>query len=171
VEAARACGLSRRPCHLLHDFRGWHRTGIRGIMVDRYPGRATHPERSPRDPPWRSALSQSQRYYLTIPNLGKARGPDPELSFQGASPQSFAEALQEALRQPVLFQRWKARQPDPDEVDQSLAPVDPDATVTAEMHDLHTTVQVVTNLTHFILRHRLFILIGPNWQLRDVAAA
>jgi hypothetical protein len=116
-------------------------------------------------------LSQAQRYYLTIANLSQARGPDPELSFQGSSPQSFAEALQEALRQPILFQRWKARQPDPDEVDQSLAPVDPAATVAAEMHDLHVAVEVVTTLTHFVLRHRLFILIGPNWQLRDVAAA
>lgn len=113
----------------------------------------------------------SQRYYLTIANLAKARGPDPDLSFQGSSPQGLATALQEALRQPVLFQRWKARQPDPDEVDRSLAPVDPDATVTARLDDLHTDVQVVTSLTHFVLRHRLFILIGPNWQLRDVAAA
>ncbi|HEX5352895.1 MAG TPA: hypothetical protein VFW60_02340 [Rhodanobacteraceae bacterium] len=113
----------------------------------------------------------SQRYYLTIANLAKARGPDPDLSFQGSSPQGFAAALQEALRQPVLFQRWKARQPDPDEVDRSLAPVDPDATVAAKLDDLHTDVQVVTSLTHFVLRHRLFILIGPNWQLRDVAAA
>lgn len=116
-------------------------------------------------------MSQAQRYYLTIANLAQAHGPDPELSFQGSSPQSFAEALQEALRHNVLFQRWKAKQPDPDEVDQSLAPVDPSATVTAEMHDLHVAVQVVTTLTHFVLRHRLFILIGPNWQLRDVAAA
>jgi len=133
-------------------------------------GDISGPERSPLDPLWSSALSQSQRYYLTIPNLGKARGPDPALSFQGSSPQSFATVLQEALRQPTFFQRWKARQPDPEEVDQSLAPVDPNATVTAEMHDLHTEVQVVTTLTHFVLRHRLFILIGPNWQLHDVAA-
>lgn len=116
-------------------------------------------------------MSQAQRFYISIANLAKARGPDPELSFQGSSPQSFADALQNALRQPVLFQRWKAKQPDPDEVDQSLAPVDPDATVTAQMKDLHTDVQVVTSLTHFVLRHRLFILIGPNWQLHDVAAA
>lgn len=113
----------------------------------------------------------SQRYYLTIANLAKARGPDPDLSFQGSSPAGFAAALQEALRKPILFQRWKAKQPDPDEVDQSLAPVDPDATVTAQLDDLHTDVQVLTTLTHFVLRHRLFILIGPNWQLRDVAAA
>jgi len=116
-------------------------------------------------------LSQAQRYFITIANLAKAHGPDPDLSFKGSSPQSFADALQGALRQPVLFQRWKARQPDPDDVDQSLAPVDPAATVTAELDDLHTDVQVVTSLTHSVLRHRLFILIGPNWQLRDVAAA
>lgn len=116
-------------------------------------------------------MSQAQRYFITIANLAKARGPDPDLSFQGVSPQGFADALQEALRQPILFQRWKAKQPDPDEVDQSLAPVDPAATVTAEMTDLHTEVQVVTSLTHFVLRHRLFILIGPNWQLHDVATA
>ncbi|HJR14299.1 MAG TPA: hypothetical protein VJ833_10420 [Rhodanobacteraceae bacterium] len=116
-------------------------------------------------------MSQAQRFYLTIANLAQARGPDPDLSFHGSSPQSFAEALQSALRQQVLFQSWKAKQPDPDEVDQSLAPVDPAATVTAELDDLHIDVQVVTSLTHFVLRHRLFILIGPNWQLRDVAAA
>ena len=116
-------------------------------------------------------LSQAQRYFITIANLAKARGPDADLSFQGSSPQSFAEALQQALREPILFQRWKAKQPDPDEVDQSLAPVEPAATVTAEPDDLHTDVQVVTSLAHAVLRHRLFILIGPNWQLRDVAAA
>jgi hypothetical protein len=116
-------------------------------------------------------VSQAQRFYLTIANLAKARGPDPDLSFQGSSPQSFAEALQAALRHPVLFQRWKAKQPDPDEVDQSLAPVDPTAPVTAKLDDLHTDVQVVTTLTHSVMRHRLFILIGPNWQLRDVAGA
>jgi hypothetical protein len=116
-------------------------------------------------------LSQAQRYYLTIANLATARGPDANLSFQGSSPQSFAEALQDALRKPILFDRWKATQPDPDDVDPSLAPVDPDATVTAELNDLHTDVEVVTTLTHFVLRHRLFILIGPHWQLHDVAAA
>ena len=116
-------------------------------------------------------LSQAQRFYLSINNLATARGPDPKLAFQGSSPQSFAAALQEALRQPILFQRWKATQPDPDKVDPTLAPVDPDATVTAELQDIKTNVQVVTTLTHFILRHRLFILIGPNWQLHDVVAA
>lgn len=116
-------------------------------------------------------MSQAQRFYLTIDNLAAARGPDAGLSFQGSSPQSFAAALQEALRKPILFDRWKAKQEDPDKVDPSLAPVDPAATVTAQVDDLHTEVQVVTTLTHFVLRHRLFILIGSNWQLHDVASA
>lgn len=116
-------------------------------------------------------MSQAQRYYLTIKNLATARGPDPDLAFQGSSPNSFAQDLQDALRQPTMFQRWKAKQPDPDDVDQSLAPVDPDATVTATLDSMKTQVEVVTTLTHFVLRHRLFILIGPNWQLHDVASA
>ena len=116
-------------------------------------------------------MSQAQRYYLTIANLATARGPDADLSFQGSSPQAFADALQEALRKPILFDRWKAKQPDPDNVDASLAPDDPNATVAAELKDLHTDVEVVTTLTHSVLRHRLFILIGPHWQLHDVAAA
>lgn len=116
-------------------------------------------------------MPKAQRFYLSIANLATARGPDPDLSFQGAAPQSFAAALQEALRKPVLFERWKAKQPDPDKVDPSLAPVDLAATVTATPHDLHTDIEVVTTLTHFVLRHRLFILIGPHWQLHDVATA
>lgn len=116
-------------------------------------------------------LSQAQRFYLSVNNLATARGPDPQLSFQGTSPQSFADALQQALRKPILFERWKATQPDPDKVDSTLAPVDPNASVSAELQDMKTRVQVVTTLTHYILRHRLFILIGPNWQLHDVVAA
>ncbi len=116
-------------------------------------------------------MSQAQRFYLTIPNLATARGPDPDLSFEGSAPQSFAADLQEALRKPVLFQRWKAKQPDPDDVDESLEPVDPGATVTAHLKDLQTNVEVVTTLTHYVLRHRLFILIGANWQLHDVVTA
>ncbi len=113
----------------------------------------------------------AQRYYLTIDNLGNAHGSDPELAFGGSSPQSFAEALQSALQTNVLFQRWRARQPDPDEVDESLAPVDPAANVSAHQDDLHANVEVVTSLPHSILRHRLDLLIGHHWKLRDVRAA
>jgi hypothetical protein len=62
-------------------------------------------------------------------------------------------------------------QPDPDAIDPALGVNDPAATVTAEQHDLHTDVQVVTSLPHAILRHRLGLLIGKHWTLRDVKAA
>lgn len=116
-------------------------------------------------------MSNAQRYYFTIDNLGKAHGADPELAFHGSSPQSFADALQSALRTNVLFQRWRARQPDPDEVDESLAPIDPAASVSAHQDDLHADVEVVTSLPHAVLRHRLNLLIGPHWKLRDVRSA
>ncbi|MEO6968126.1 MAG: hypothetical protein ABI132_06685 [Rhodanobacteraceae bacterium] len=116
-------------------------------------------------------MSNRQHYYFTIDNLANARGPDPDLSFGGASPQGFATALQEALRQNVLFQRWRAKQPEPDDVDESLAPIDPDAEVNAHQDDLHADVEVVTSLPHAVLRHRLNLLIGHHWKLRDVRAA
>lgn len=116
-------------------------------------------------------MSNAQRYYLTIDDLSHARGPDADLSFQGSSPQNFAETLQQALRETILFQRWRAKQPDPEDVDDSLAPVDPNATVTAHQDDLHADVEVVTSLPHALLRHRLFILIGQHWKLRDVRTA
>ncbi|MGH8174603.1 MAG: hypothetical protein ACREPX_15795 [Rhodanobacteraceae bacterium] len=113
----------------------------------------------------------SQRYFISIEDLPKARGESHELSFHGGSPDSFAALLQEALRTPTLWQRWKSMQADPDEVDPALGVSDPSATVTAKQSDLHTDVEVVTSLPHAILKHRLTLLIGKNWTLRDVKAA
>ena len=72
-----------------------------------------------------------QRYYLSVENLSKARGPVSELSYQGNSPDSLATTLQAALREPTLWQRWRSMQPDPDAVDQlipgiSLQPTEED---------------------------------------------
>ncbi len=116
-------------------------------------------------------MGNAQRYYLSIDDLKQARGENPELSFSGVSPESFASALQEALRTPSLWQRWKALQAEPDEVDDSLGGADPAATVSARQADLHTDIEVVTSLPHAVLKHRLDLLIGRIWKLRDVAAA
>lgn len=113
----------------------------------------------------------TQRYFISIDDLPRARGESHELSFQGGSPQSLATLLQESLRTPSLWQRWKSMQPDPDNVDPALGATDPNATVTAEQSDLHCDVQVVTSLPHSILKHRLGLLIGKHWTLRDVRAA
>jgi hypothetical protein len=110
-------------------------------------------------------------YYLSIADLAHARGDDSRFSYDGADPRSFAAALQQALREDALFQRWRAAQPDPDAVDSSLGDADPDARVDAQLADLHTEVDLLTTLPMSVVRHRLYLLIGAAWQLRDLRAA
>ena len=110
------------------------------------------------------------RYYLSIADLAHARGDDPRFAYDGAGPNDFAAALQLALRDDDLFQRWRAVQPDPDAVDVSLGITDPSAEVTARVADLHTDVELTTSLPMSVVRHRLNLLIGSTWQLRDMRA-
>lgn len=113
----------------------------------------------------------AQRYYLSVDDVSHARGPEPSLSFSGDSPEAFAAALQDALRTPALFERWRALQEDPDDVSPALAATDAAATVTAKpAADLRADVLVTTQLPHAVLRHRLGLLIGSHWSLRDVKA-
>lgn len=112
-----------------------------------------------------------QRYLFSIDDLPKARGESHELSFQGGSAESFAALLQEALRGPGLWQRWRAMQPDPDAIDPALGHGDPAATVEAHQSDLHVNVEVVSSLPHAIIKHAMTLLIGTHWTLRDVSAA
>ncbi len=111
------------------------------------------------------------RYYLSVADLAHARGDDPRFAWEGVSPDDFAAVLQAALRDDGLFQRWRAAQPDPDAVDDMLAAVDPDAHVVAQVTDLHTDVELTTSLPMSVVRHRLYLLIGAAWQLRDMRAA
>ena len=110
-------------------------------------------------------------YYLSIADLAHARGPLPALSYDGAGPDDFAAALRDALRMPGLFERWRALQDDPDEVDPALAAIDPAAQASAHVSDLRIDVDLITDLPMSIVRHRLNLLIGPNWQLRDMRSA
>ena len=111
-----------------------------------------------------------QRYLFVLDDLPRARGESSELSFQGDSPESFAALLQQALREPTLWQRWLSMQPDPDAVDPALGASDPNATVEAHQSDIHVSVEVRTSLPHAILQHRLTLLVGRHWTLRDVSA-
>jgi len=113
-------------------------------------------------------MSSLHHYFLSIADLAHARGNDRDLSYDGAGPNDFAAALQEALRSPVLFERWRAKQAEPDEVDPSLGATDANAKVTGKVADLKTDVEAVTSLPMSIVRHRLNLLIGPAWQLRDM---
>lgn len=107
-------------------------------------------------------------YYFSIDDFNQAHGEDADLRFEGRSPQALADALQQALRTPELFERWRGKQDDPDEVDMSLAATDAQATVKAEQSDLHVDLQVSTAVPMRVLRHRLGLLIGNCWALRDV---
>jgi len=116
-------------------------------------------------------MSSTQRYIFSIDDLPKARGESHELSFQGGSAESFAALLQQALREPSLWQRWRAMQPDPDAVDPALGANDPAATVEAHQSDVHVSVTVTSSLPHAIIKHRMTLLVGKHWTLRDVSAA
>jgi len=112
-----------------------------------------------------------QRFTFSIDDLPRARGESHELSFHGGSAESFAALLQQSLREPTLWQRWRAMQPDPDAVDPAMGRSDPDATVEAHQSDVHVSVTVRSALPHAIIKHRMTLLIGKHWTLRDVSAA
>lgn len=110
-------------------------------------------------------------YYLSIDDLAKARGPVASLSFDGAGPDDLSAAVQHAMRTRDLFERWRAMQDEPDEVDLALAATDPEATVSARVQDLHIDMDLITDLPMSIVRQRLNLLIGASWQLRDMRKA
>lgn len=115
-------------------------------------------------------MAGRSHFYLSIDDLAHARGPIPSLSYDGAGPNDFADALREALATPVLFERWRAMQDEPDDVDLALAATDPDVQVTAQVADLRTDVDLITSLPMSVVRNRLNVLIGSTWKLRDMRA-
>jgi hypothetical protein len=110
------------------------------------------------------------RYYIRLPDGAAARGSDPELSFSAHGADGFAEQLQQAMRTTALFDRWRGAQDEPDEVDVSLGASDPNAVATGEQHDLSIDIELTTTLPGEVVRHRLRLLAGSAWQLRDVTA-
>lgn len=111
------------------------------------------------------------RYHLSLPDPARARGNDADLAFKANGADGLAAELQDALRSDGLFQRWRMKQEDPDEVDPVFGATDANATVQGSQHDLHIDLVVVTSLPSSIMRHRLNLLAGNGWQLRDVRAA
>lgn len=107
-------------------------------------------------------------YLLNLPDPEKARGEDPQLSFSAEGPDGLAAELQHALRTDVLFERWKATQPDPDAVPEALGATDPAASVSGKQQHLEILLQARTTLGGEIVRHRMRLLAGRNWTLNDV---
>lgn len=111
------------------------------------------------------------RYYITLPDASRARGQDARFAFTAAGAEGFAEQLQAALRTDSLFERWRLVQDDPDEVDPALGATDPGATVEGQQQDLHVNLVVITAIPGAVLKHRMRLLAGSHWELRDVTAA
>lgn len=111
------------------------------------------------------------RYYISLNNPSSARGSDPAFSFRAHGAEEFAAELQHALSGAGFFERWRRAQPEPDEVDPSLGASDPAATVTGQQSDLQINLVVVTSLPGNILKHRMRLLAGSAWELRDVSSA
>lgn len=111
------------------------------------------------------------RYHLRLPDPKRARGDDPEFAFRSDGADGLACELEAALRQPALFERWRARQEDPEAIDPGLGATDAQARVTGEQHNVWIELVVVTDLPGAVFRHRLRLLAGSHWELRDVRAA
>jgi hypothetical protein len=109
------------------------------------------------------------RYQIRLPDPAKARGNDPSLAFSANGAEAFAEQLQDALRSPGLFERWRALQPEPDEVNPALGVTDPAASVSGEQRDLAINLIALTTIPGDILQHRLRLLAGNRWEMRNVS--
>lgn len=114
-------------------------------------------------------MAKAQRYFITIEDISSSRGDSSELSFDGDSPEHLAQKLEAALREPDFSARWRAMQEDPDEIDAATIAVDPAATVSGSLEAQRSELIVTTNLPHAIVKHRLDLLIGRHWKLRDVS--
>lgn len=111
----------------------------------------------------------STRYLIRLPEPEKARAAgEHALRAQGAA--GIASEVEDALRGDTLFTRWRALQPDPDEVDPALGITDPSARVTGEDRDLGVDLVISTSISSTVLKHRLHLLAGSAWELRDVRA-
>ena len=111
------------------------------------------------------------RYFLRLPDPAKAHGSEPSLAFRSVGAEGMAEELEQALRDTRLFDRWRNMQEDPDAVDPGMAAVDPQATVEGKQHDLTVELVATTSLPGAVFKHRLRLLAGSGWELRDVRAA
>lgn len=109
------------------------------------------------------------RYFIRLPDPDALRGSG-EFSFRSQGAGGFADELQEALRTDTLFSRWRDAQEDPDNVDPALGVTDPQAHVRGEQNDLQIDLVATTSIPGSVFKHRLRLLAGSAWELRDVRA-
>ncbi|WP_058833490.1 hypothetical protein [Luteimonas abyssi] len=106
-------------------------------------------------------------YDIRIPDPEAARAGGP-FAFRSQSAGGMADELQAALAGDGLFERWRLSQDEPDEVDPALGVVDAGASVQGEQRDMAFDLTATTSLPGEIVRHRLRLLAGGAWELRNV---
>lgn len=110
------------------------------------------------------------QYFVRLPDAAQARASG-DHAFQAQGAAGIAAELQDALRGDGLFLRWRDTLEDPDAVDPALGATDPAAVVRGEQDDLHIDLVAATSLSGAVFKHRLKLLAGSAWELRDVRAA
>ena len=60
------------------------------------------------------------RYYLRLPDPALARGDDADLAFRSEGAEGLAAEFQQALRTPLLFERWRAGERQDEDLFQAL---------------------------------------------------
>ncbi len=110
------------------------------------------------------------RYHIRLPDPARARDSG-QYAFRSSGAEGIAAELEQALRGDALFERWRSAQEDPDAVDPALGATDPDAAVSGEQHDLHIDLTARTSLPGPVFKHRMRLLAGSAWEMRDVTAA
>lgn len=109
------------------------------------------------------------RYFIAIPDPAATHGAG-DFAFTAHGAEAFAQELQDALRGDSLFERWRATQDEPDEVDPLLGATDPGATVEGTQREQRVELAATTNLRGDVFKHRMRLLAGNAWELRDVRA-
>ena len=110
------------------------------------------------------------KFFISLPNPELARGNNPELSFSAHGAEALAEQLQNALSNPAYSQAWLSslHEDDAEHIDAQLLAIDADAKVSGAQKDLGIDLIVDTKLNGSAFKHRLRLLAGSHWLLKDV---
>jgi hypothetical protein len=107
------------------------------------------------------------RYHVSLPDPARVREAGPH-AFSSHGAEGLARELEAALRGDTLFESWRSAQDDPDMVDPALGATDPQATVSGIQRETRVDLVASTALPGNVFRHRMRLLAGHAWELRDV---
>ena len=97
------------------------------------------------------------KFYITLPDPGRARGELPALSFSAHGAEALAEQLRHALADRAYSQAWLATLDEDaaEHIDPALLAVDAAATVTGVQRDLAIELVADTRINGTAFKHRM----------------